>query len=291
MADGGRGVGGDRAGGSAAPGPLASDDAYGKYFTDSYERHVAWTRKEYGSIARDRDSAEDLVAEAFKKVYETRANVTNPDAAIKERIRGLALDKSERMERSINDTSVVERAEGCSDEGPAVDAAYASQECRELFSAEAVATLNPGERRIYDLFLEEKTHEEIAQMVGRTYKQVRNDLRDIKVKLFNAMAKLVTLDNVSLDKESARLSSPQEAQEAIGRLPRILCAIVRLTYVENLGPSQIALRLKLASADEVSRGLQRALVALERMYRAKMPDALLSAMTRPRPEGSSRKDR
>lgn len=274
-----------------APGPIASEDSFGKYFTVSYERHVAWTLKEFKSIVRDRDAAEDLVAEAFKNVFPNRAGVTNPDAALAERIRGLAIDKSAKMERSINDTSVVGQAEARLADGQPVDSAYASQECRELFSAEAVRTLSFAERRLYDLYLDEKTHEEIAQILGdRSWIKVRDDLKGIFVKLLDAMSKLVTLDNISLESESAALKSPKAAEEAMGRLPRLLSAIVRLTYVDKLPPTQIALRLKLASGEEVTGHLSRALNALSRLYRAKMPDALIAALAY-KPSGGKRKEK
>lgn len=274
----------ERGGNDGAPGinsssgPIASEEAYARYFTNSYERHVAWTLKEFKSIVRDRDAAEDLVAEAFKNVYPNRTGVTNADAALTERIRGLALDKSEKMERSINDTSVVAQAEARLAEGQPVDSAYASQECREFFSAEALATLDRSDRKFYDLHIEDKTHPEIAQLLGVHHREVEDRLRMIFVKLLDAMAKLVTLDNVELDKKSAALKTPKAAEKAMERLPRLLSAIVRLTYVDRLPPAQIARRLSLASAEEVSSHLQRALNALSRLYRAKMPDALLAAL-------------
>lgn len=282
------GGGVDAPGGKSSPGPIASEDAYARYFTESYERHVAWTLKEFKSAVRDRESAEDLVAEAFKRIYPRRADVVNPDAALKERIRGLAIDHSAKSERSINDTSVVAQTEARAADARSVETAYASQECLEFFNSEAVATLGASDRKIYDLYVAEKTYEEIGQIAGLTNVDVEDRLKLIFVKLLDAMSKIVTVDNVELDKRmTGSLKSPKAAEEAMGRLPRLLSSIVRLTYVDKLPPAQIAIRLKLASAQEVTSHLERALFTIGRLYRAKMPDDLVAALAY-RPTGGKR---
>jgi RNA polymerase sigma factor (sigma-70 family) len=269
----------DAPGGNCASGPIASEDAYARYFTESYERHVAWTLKEFKSAVRDRESAEDLVAEAFKRIYPRRGDVVNPDAALKERIRGLALDQTARTERSINDSSVVAQAEARASDVRPADAAYASQECLELFNSEAVATLGPADRKIYDLYVAQKSYDEIGRHEGLSNADVEDRLKLIFVKLLDAMSKLVTVDNVALDKrQTGSLRSPKAAEEAMGRLPRMLSSIVRLTYVDKLPAAQIAIRLKLASTQEVASHLERALFTIGRLYQAKMPDDLIAAL-------------
>jgi DNA-directed RNA polymerase specialized sigma24 family protein len=265
---------GDAEGDAPTPGPITSDDAYGDYFSGSFDRHVAWVQKDFDSL--DRQSAEDVVAEAFKLLYPSRADIAHPDAAFSARIRGLALDQIAKRHKSIDDSSVVGHAEALTTDNSPPDSAYASQECRDLFSAEAVATLDPEERKLYDFYLEEKTHPQIAQITGMPVRRVKEEFKEIFVKLFDAMAKLVTLDTASLG--GGELKSPRTAEKAISRLPRLLSAIVRLTYVDKLPAAQIAVRLQLASANEVARHLERALSALGRMYRVKMPDALVAAL-------------
>jgi len=265
--------------GGPTPGPIASDEAYGRYFTASYERHVAWVQKGFSTL--DRQEAEDVVAEAFKLLYPSRADIVHPNAAFNQRIRGLALDKAAERHKSIDSSSVVGRSGDLVSDERSPDSAFASQECRDLFSAEAVATLDPEERTLYDLYLADKDYGEIAQITHRTYNQVREDVKSILVKLFDAMAKLVTLDATSLDMGQLRWRGT--AEKAINRLPRLLSSIVRLTYVEKIPAVQIALRLNLASANEVAVHLERALSALGRMYRVNMPDALIAALARNNP--------
>jgi RNA polymerase sigma factor (sigma-70 family) len=265
--------------GSTAPGPIASEDAYAQYYTDSFARHVAWTLKEFKSIARGRTDAEDIVSDAFLELYTHRAEVRlNPDAELTIRIRKFALayrDKNKKL-KSADDSSV-EPLDGKIDSNarPA-DSEYASQECRELFSEEAVATLNAGDRKLYDLYVSGKTTPEISEILGIPYKHARGMLKDIYTKLFDAMSKMTTLGNTTLDAPSLR--TPKQAEEAMGRLPRTLSAIVRLTYVDKLSPEQIARQLHLPSARQVSEDLDRGLCALGRIHRVKMPDALVAAL-------------
>lgn len=264
------------AGESGSPGPVSGDEAFATYFSESFERHVAWTLKEFKSIARDRQTAEEIVSDAFNDLYPERQEIRNPDAVVTTRIRRIALERRDKRVISADDSSVEHLDKRIDPAARPADSEYASQECRDLFSAQAVATLGPADRKVYDLYVAGKTVVQISEALGVRYEDARETLKEITTKLFAAMARLVTLGNNSVD--NGQLRTPKAAEEALGRLPERLSSIVRLTYVEKLSPAQIALKLKLPSAHQVSVDLERALDALSQIYRVKMPDALVAAL-------------
>jgi DNA-directed RNA polymerase specialized sigma24 family protein len=228
-------------------------------------------------------TAEEIVSDAYDDLYGHRLTITNvPQYELQIRVKKYAIAFREHRLQSIDDSSVVGPAGMIDHSLRATDDEYASQECRELFSKEAVAMLLPSERRLYELYLEGKTYTDIARIIGLPYSQLRDQFKGIFVKLFDAMAKLVTLDNPSFN--TSVLKTSKAAEEAMGRLPRNLSEIVRLTLVDKLPAAQIAVRLKLASAQEVAAHLDRAFSALGRMYRVKMPDALIAALAYKNPK-------
>lgn len=278
MADVEPGKGGQPPGAPSAPGPLATHDAYQDYYHESYETYVRWVRKTFKALTRE--DAEDVVAEAFGNEYAGRERILDPNPYFHTVIGNRARNVIKRKRESPLQGSLADAAEAVPSPLRPPDSEYASQECRELFSDEAVATLNPAQRRLYDLYLEGKTYRQIAELLGRTYDQMKDAFKEIFVTLFDAMAKRVTLDAAALS--GVTLKTPQAAEEAMGRLPRLLSQTVRLTYVDKLSPGEIAHRLKFASANEVLSNLDRALSALQRIYRQKMPEALEAALSRNR---------
>jgi DNA-directed RNA polymerase specialized sigma24 family protein len=262
---------------SPAAGPISSEEAYAAYYSESFERHVAWTLKEFKSLVRDRHTAEQIVSDAFYELYGDRATIhSNPDAAVIVRIRKYATTFRDKRTVSADDSSVERLDKKIDPVARPADSEYASQECRDLFGAQVVAVLEASERRVYDLFVSGKTIVQIAESHGIPYEEARERLREITTKLFAAMARLVTLGNTSVD--NGRLRTPKAAEEAMDRLPHRLSTIVRLTYVDKLTPAQIAHQLKISSAQQVSSDLERALDALSQIYRVKMPDALVAAL-------------
>lgn len=271
---------------SARHSPIATDQDFSRFFEESYEKTVAWTLKNFkDNIPRGRTTAEDVVMDAFDKLYQDRLSLENknPVACLQTRIRTIFIDQGRSADAEANylrDRASKDRSDASA--RPA-DSILASKECRELFSEEAVGSLDAKERRVYDLYIAEKTYQEMADSLGVTKESARWELRLVIFKLFQAMARLTTLANpqqFTAPDDVLVLRTKEHALRAIrNNLPRLLSDIVRLVHVEGLPPAQVVARLKLGSTDELAMHLKRAYHVLEILYKAKMPDALIDALT------------
>ena len=269
---------------TAGRSPIATDTAFSRFFEESYETTVAWTLKNFKElILRVRSTAEDVVMDAFDKLYRDRLSLEdrNPVACLQTRIRTLLIDQGRTAEAAANYLSDRTTEHSDASARPA-DSILASRECRELFSEEAVGSLDPNERRVYDLYLEERTYQQMADSLGVSKETARWQLRLVLFKLFQAMARLTTLASphqLAAPDDALVLRTPEHARRAIqNNLPRLLSDVVRLVHVENVPPAQVVVRLKLSSSDELAMHQKRAYHVLEILYKAKMPDALIEAL-------------
>lgn len=273
--------------------PLSSEEAFSRFFEESFETTVAWTLKHFKQLVRDRSTAEDAVMVAFEKLHSERESLenANPVVCLQRRIRTLVIDNTRSAQEihrggSIDDPDVA--AAGIIDpEARPADSILKSRECRELFSEEAVGSLSEEELRLYNLYLQEKTYQEMADALGIPKRTVRWQLGQVMFKLFQAMARLTTITSphqVGFAPDLLVLTTPKNAEQAVAKcLPTLLSDVVRLVHVEKVPPRKVVESLKLGSTDELAMHLKRAYRALEIIYKAPMPDALIAALNHKNP--------
>jgi DNA-directed RNA polymerase specialized sigma24 family protein len=271
-------------GDTSAPVNLASEEGFSRFFEETFEMTVAWTLKHFKQLARDRSTAEDAVMVAFEKLHAERESLggISPVVFLQNRIRTVLVGAARLPEERRRGGSLDEAIGMIDPEARPADSILKSRECRELFSEEAVGSLSPEELRLYKLYLEERTYQEMADVLRIPKRSVRWQLGQVMCKLFQAMARLTTIASphqLTLSSDLLVLSTPENARRAVEKyLPRLLSDVVRLVHVEKVPPRQVVARLNLGTTDELAMHLKRAYRALEIVYKAPMPDALIEAL-------------
>jgi DNA-directed RNA polymerase specialized sigma24 family protein len=264
--------------GPASASPILSDEAFARFFRESFEVTIAWTLSHLSYIARDRTTAEQIAGDAYDATYLRRHEVrTNAVAFLHDRILESAKAYKRRHGMTVLENPSIQAPLDPAGRSP--ESILASQECREIFSQEAVASLDPGQRRMYDLYLEGKKYRQIAQTLGLTLDQVKSAFKIMFRQLCEIMSRHVTLDGPDIPRgHHVSLRTRKSALAAIATLPVLLRQVATLTYVEQLPPARTVIRLNLASPEELEVHLGRAHEVLEILFREKMPEALVRAL-------------
>jgi DNA-directed RNA polymerase specialized sigma24 family protein len=264
-------------GGSLPLYPIAHDETFSKFYKETFEKEARRVQGKYPGAAPDIRTAGGIVADAFEALYEKKETIEkNPVWALRDEIKNLVRKEDRRRTVSLNSPGFPGDSIPADSEARSVASDLGERELHTLFSHDAVECLNRAERLLYDLKANGLTLEEIARRSGISFNRVKKDWHDVYIKLCDIMGRLASRLG---DEKREPIRTPIAAFKAIDDLPVLLRKVVALFHVENVPAAQIALRIQLASADEVTMHLGRAYEILENLYGQKMPEALVAALT------------
>jgi DNA-directed RNA polymerase specialized sigma24 family protein len=261
---------------SARPFPIATDDSFSTFYTQTLDQESRRVRRKYPGVAPDIRSAWEIVGDAYEALYRRKDTIErNPLGKLRDEITNVVRKLDRRRSVSLDGPGFSGDVIPAETDVHSVASEVAGLELKALFSEEAVEVLDKAERLLYNLVAEGMTLKEIAQRSGISYERTKSDWNKVFLRLCDIMGKLAS--RLGDDKREP-LRTRKAAILAINGLPVLLRRIAGLFHVENLPADQVALRLKLASANEVRMHLERAYEILKNLYGESMPEALEAAL-------------
>lgn len=256
--------------------PIATDDAFSKFFEATLTRMTRYVLAKYSGIAPDKSTAEQIVVDAYEALYQKKETVERaPLAKLEDEITNVIRKEERRRMVSLDGPAFSDDVIPAESVNRSVASEVAGLELRTIFSDEAVGSLTKAERLLYDLVADGMPLTEIAKRSGISYHRTKEDWSKVFSKLCVVMHRIATHLG---DGKRAPPRTRKAAIQAVEELPVLLRHVVRLSHVENLLPAQIVHRLGLASTDELRVHLARAYEVLEHAYGEKMPEALDAAL-------------
>jgi DNA-directed RNA polymerase specialized sigma24 family protein len=258
------------------PFPIATDHAFAEFFTATLAQETRYVFARYRGIAPDMKTAEQIVSDAYHELYKKKETVEkDPIVKLEDEITNVVRKLDRRRMVSLDGPGFSGDVIPAETDVHSVASEVAGIELATLFSQEAVDALDKAERLLYNLVAKGMTLKEIAKRSGISYERTKSDWKKVYFRLCDIMGKLSSRMG---DEKREPLRTRKDALKAIDDLPILLRQVVGLFHVDKLPGAQVALRLKLASEDEVRMHLGRAYEILEKLYGEIMPAALDDAL-------------
>jgi RNA polymerase sigma-70 factor, ECF subfamily len=146
------------------------DDAW---FVDFYDEHFDSVYRYAGMLVRNTQLAEDVVSDAFLRAWEARHTCRNRDAALSWILsitRNCAIDALRAQKKGTVELSAIPEPE---DPGPDLSPQEPTLELRMRLE-EAIRELPPEQQQVLFMrFYEKRSHDEVAQQLGKNASAVR----------------------------------------------------------------------------------------------------------------------
>jgi RNA polymerase sigma factor (sigma-70 family) len=265
--------------------PVMSEEAYGRFYADSWQKVLSWTIRHYWDILKDDLTADQVVQDAFSRVFERREMIRKRPVAVvinevkdllkKHRIRevpmgSLGLRSSDtRLGGNIPDpktstpSSVVGRTE-----------------LDEIFRKEGIEKLRPEFRQPVELSLAGKQYSQIAGIMGISEAAVQKRIATAREHILKCMVKYYPDIAESFPGSIDPIRTYQGAREAVARLPVACVGIVTLVYVQKFPLEEIWSEAGYGSLEDARLYLEEGLHILEVLHNQKMPLALVRSLER-----------
>lgn len=271
--------------------PIVSDDAFAAFYKRQISPASSWIVKFAPDIARDPETVNQLVGDAFTNLYVKRHLIgkRDPYMALLDELKNL-IDAARRRpaeglpERS-GDSSVMGTtgANGIPDPSARnAGSQVGSIEIQQIFSRDAVMSLTSEQRELYDLYwVQEKTQAQIADARGETEEAVKHRCQRIEKKLQEFMAQFDS-EIAGRTEPNVPLRTRDHAFRELKGLPNPMRDLLWTVLVDKLSLAQAAARLRFASKEEAEAVLAKGLKILETKFGQKMPETLIAALANPR---------
>jgi DNA-directed RNA polymerase specialized sigma24 family protein len=269
---------------------ISSDDAFAAFYKDAISPAASWLIQHHPDVGRDPETTNQFVGDAFTNLYEKRHSIGNrePYMALLDELRnvvaGARVRQADALPESSGDSSVTGTtgARGILDPNArSAGSQVGSIEIRQIFSLEAVMSLTPEQRELYDLhWVQGKDPAQIADARNETAEAIKHRCQRIQKKLQEFMARYDS-EVAGRTESNVPLRMRDHALRELQGLPNPMRDLLHTVFVDKLPFAQATARLRFASKEEALGVLAKGLKILGTKFGEKMPETLVAALANP----------